>query len=81
MGTPTAFAHSAYQTNVQAALIGAVSKFQFPDKLICAATSTVLLAFHRHGTYWNVIKSVRLSVVDFGFSGSFARLALPAFKI
>jgi hypothetical protein len=80
-GRPNAILHSTYQTNAQAALIGAVSEFQFPDKLICAATSTVLLASHRHGAYWNVIKSVRLNVVDFGFRGSFARLALPAFKI
>jgi hypothetical protein len=30
--------------------------------------------------YWKAIKSVRLSVTDFGFNGSFARLALPEFK-
>jgi hypothetical protein len=31
-------------------------------------------------SYWKVIKSVRLSVTDFAFSGSFDRLALPEFK-
>ena len=30
--------------------------------------------------YWNAIKSERLSVTDFGFNGSFAKLALPEFK-
>jgi hypothetical protein len=30
--------------------------------------------------YWNVIKSVRLNVVAFGFKGWFARFALPEFK-
>jgi hypothetical protein len=30
--------------------------------------------------YWKAIKSVRLSVTDFGFNGSFVRLALPEFK-
>jgi hypothetical protein len=32
------------------------------------------------GLYWKVIMSVRLSVVAFGFKGSFARFALPEFK-
>lgn len=30
--------------------------------------------------YLKAIKSVRLSVTDFGFNGSFVRLALPEFK-
>jgi hypothetical protein len=30
--------------------------------------------------YWKVIRSVRLSVVAFGFKGSFAKFALPEFK-
>jgi hypothetical protein len=30
--------------------------------------------------YWNVIMSVRLNVVPFGFKGAFARFALPEFK-
>jgi hypothetical protein len=40
---------------------------------------------HRAGgrlavSYWKVIMSVRLSVVAFGFKGSFAKFALPEFK-
>ena len=31
-------------------------------------------------SYWKVIMSVRLSVVAFGFKGSFAKFALPEFK-
>jgi hypothetical protein len=31
-------------------------------------------------SYWKVIKSLRLSVTDFDFNGSFDRLALPEFK-
>jgi hypothetical protein len=34
----------------------------------------------QHGSYWKVIMSVRLSVVAFGFKGSFAKFALPEFK-
>lgn len=30
--------------------------------------------------YWKAIKSVRLSVTDLDFNGSFVRLALPEFK-
>ncbi len=31
-------------------------------------------------SHWKVIMSVRLSVVAFGFKGSFAKFALPEFK-
>ena len=31
-------------------------------------------------SYWKAIRSVRLSVTDFGFKGWFVRLALPEFK-
>jgi hypothetical protein len=41
--------------------------------------TTKLIAEHSgpSASYWKVIMSVRLSVGDFGFNGSFDRLALP----
>jgi hypothetical protein len=46
------------------------------------ACGTATQVYSRIGAwgYWNAIKSVRLSVTDFGFNGSFVRLALPEFK-
>jgi hypothetical protein len=40
----------------------------------------VRLAMPAGDPYWKAIKSVRLSVTDFGFNGSLVRLALPEFK-
>ena len=47
-----------------------------PASLCCGRPDvTVAIPF-----YWKVIISVRLSVVAFGFKGSFAKFALPEFK-
>ena len=44
------------------------------------AWSKESLAMPAGDPYWKAIKSVRLSVTDFGFNGSFVRLALPEFQ-
>ena len=44
------------------------------------APATRALIRRLAASYWNVIRSERVSVTAFGFKGSFTRFALPEFK-
>jgi hypothetical protein len=51
-----------------------------PDPKQTGASPVHRQAPRQAAAYWKMIMSVRLSVVAFGFKGSFAKFALPEFK-